>query len=47
MKTKKPVGRPPVADKARNRSLSMNDAEFAKFKKAGGIKWLKLLLAKP
>ena len=46
MQTKNPVGRPRMADKARNRSMSLNDAEYAQFKKAGGIKWLKALLAK-
>ena len=47
MKTKNPVGRPPVADKAKNRSMSLNDAEYAKFKQRGGIKWLKSYLRMP
>ena len=44
MKTKNPVGRPPVADKAKNRSMSLNNAEYAKFRQLGGIKWLKKII---
>lgn len=35
------AGAPTVSDKAKSRTVSLNDAEFAKFKQLGGLKWLK------
>jgi len=44
MKTKNPVGRPPVADKGRNRSFKLTDAQYAKLKLLGGVKWFKKII---
>lgn len=41
------AGAPTVSDKAKSRTISLNDAEFAKFKLIGGLKWLKDLLNSP
>ena len=35
------AGAPTVSDKAKSRTVSLNDVEFAKFKQLGGTKWLK------
>jgi hypothetical protein len=45
MKTKNKVGRPPVADKGKNRSIKLTDDQYTAFKLQGGIKWLKSHLA--
>jgi len=38
------AGRPTVEDKAKMRTMRLTDAEYAKYKLLGGIKWLKSLL---
>lgn len=40
------AGRPKVADPAKNRTFKMNDADWLKFKAAGGVKWLRDVLSK-
>lgn len=41
---KNPVGRPSVADKAKNRTFKLTDAQYLRLKSLGGVKWLKLQL---
>ena len=35
------AGAPKVADKAKSRTISLNDADYAKFKLLGGLNWLR------
>jgi len=41
---KRKAGRPVVADNGKNRTFRLTDAQYAKMKLLGGVKWLKSLL---
>jgi hypothetical protein len=38
------AGRPPVLNKSKNRTFKLTDAQYARMKELGGVKWLKSLL---
>lgn len=38
------AGAPVKADKAKNRTIRLTDAEYSKFKELGGANWLRHLL---
>lgn len=38
------AGAPLKADKAKNRTVRLSDAEYIKFKELGGARWLKMKL---
>ncbi len=40
------AGRPPVTDKAKSRTVRLNDADYKKFKELGGVNWLRYELSK-
>lgn len=38
---RKNAGRPTIIDKAKSRTIRLNNADYAKFKLLGGLKWLR------
>jgi hypothetical protein len=40
------AGRPKIVDKAKSRTVRLNDADYKKFKELGGVNWLRYELSK-
>jgi hypothetical protein len=41
------AGRPAVSDKAKSRTVRLNDADYKKFQSLGGANWLRYELSQP